>query len=135
MTTEAAIKRCEPEAEVTLAERTRDRRAYRPNVDIIEQSDELLVLADVPGVKPDDVDIQYEQGLLTIHGKVGPRQDEPNTNWLLGEYGVGDFYRTFKIGEGIDAAKIRAELKNGVLELHLSKAEAAKPRKIVVTTE
>lgn len=135
MTTETAIKRREQDTEVAVAEHTRDRRAYRPNVDIIERPDKLLVLADVPGVKPDDVDIQYEQGLLTIHGKVAQRQDEENTNWLLREYGVGDFYRTFKIGEGIDAAKIHAELKNGVLELHLPKAEEAKPRKIVVKTE
>jgi len=130
MATDTAIKK--QESEVPRAERTRDRWTYTPNVDILESADELLLLADVPGVKAEDVDIQYERGLLTIHAKVEPRQDESATSYLLREYGVGDYCRSFQIGEGIDTEEIKAELKNGVMELHLPKTQAYKPRKITV---
>jgi len=58
------------EDKLARVERARDRRTYTPNVDIIETNDEFLVLADMPGVAPDAIDIQYEQGVLTMHGKV-----------------------------------------------------------------
>lgn len=122
-------------AEVTRAERTRDARTYVPNVDIVEQADGLLLVADMPGVRAEDVDIQYEQGLLTIQGRVQARHDDVGPDqYMLREYGVGDFYRSFRVGEGVDIDKIRAELKNGVMTLHLPKAEALKPRKISVKT-
>jgi HSP20 family molecular chaperone IbpA len=102
-------------------------------VDIIEKPDELLLLADVPGAQVDGIDIHYERGALTLTARVDERQ--PNeSNWILREYGVGDFVRTFQVGEGIDAAKIKAEVTGGVLTLRLPKAEAAKTRKIVVKT-
>lgn len=115
----------------TDVEHTRSGRFYRPNVDILERNDELVVLADMPGVKSGDIDIRFEGGELTIHGPVAPRQDA-NISYLLQEYGVGDFYRTFRVGEQIDAGKISAEYADGVLTLHLPKAEAAKPRQIKV---
>jgi HSP20 family protein len=61
---------------------------------------------------------------------VEPRREK--INFLYGEYGIGDFFRTFTIGETIDADKISAELKDGVLTLHLPKTEAVKPRRIEV---
>ena len=133
MTDNTSIKK--QESEITQPERTRDRWSYMPNVDIVEMENELLVVADMPGVKADDVDVRYEHDLLTIHGKVEPRQDESATNYLVREYGVGDYYRSFQIGEGTDPDKIHAELKNGVLELHLPKTQAYKPRKILVKAD
>jgi HSP20 family protein len=115
------------------AERTRSGRCYRPNVDILEQDDELVVLADVPGARSDAVDVKFEDGTLSILARVEPRQDE-NTQYLLREYGVGDYYRTFQVSEVIDAGKITAEYADGVLKLHLPKAEAVKPRRIAVKT-
>lgn len=115
----------------TASERTRSGRTYRPNVDILESRDELLVLADMPGAASSEIDIQFEDGELHIHAPAAARQGE-GTNYLLQEYGVGDFYRSFRVSESIDAAKIHAEYKNGVLMLHLPKVEAAKPRKIKV---
>lgn len=135
MNTECSIKKQEGQNQVARVERTRDRWTYTPSVDIVEQAEELLLVADVPGVKADDIDIQYEQGLLTIHAKADPRQDESKTEYLLREYGVGDYYRTFTIGEGIDAEGIHAELKHGVMTLHLPKAESVKPRRIAVKSE
>jgi len=113
------------------AESTRGGRYYVPNVDIIETDDELLVLADVPGAKSEDIEVQFDNGVLTIYAKVPPRQGQ-GTRWLLREYGVGDYYRAFSIGEEIDASRISAELKDGVLTLHLPKREAIKPKRIEV---
>lgn len=112
-------------------EHTRSGQFFRPSVDILERPDELIVLADVPGVTARDVDIHFEEGVLTIHGRVEPRQ-KADTRFLLQEYGVGDFYRTFQVSEQIDPSRITAELAQGVLTLHLPKSEAARPRKIAV---
>jgi HSP20 family protein len=122
-----------PEREVTQAERTRSGRFYRPNVDIVERPDELTLLADMPGCHGDEIDIHFENGMLTIHGRVQPRQ-QGETSFLLCEYGIGDFYRTFQVGEAIDTGRITAEYRDGVLILHLPKVEEARPRKIPVQT-
>lgn len=118
-------------AEQARAERTRCGRCYRPNVDILEKPEELLVLADVPGATPETIDVKFENGVLTIHAQVEPRQDA-QTQYLLNEYGVGDFHRSFDVSEAVDAAKITAEYAEGVLTLHLPKAEAVKPRVVKV---
>jgi HSP20 family molecular chaperone IbpA len=108
----------------------RDSVTYTPRFDICETEDELILYGDLPGVEAGDLDIRFEDKELAIHGKVAPRQVDPRR--IREEYGVGDFYRTFTVGESIEAAKINAELKNGVLTIHLPKAEAAKPKRIEV---
>jgi HSP20 family protein len=115
-------------------EQTRSTNFYRPVVDIVERSDELLIFADMPGVKVDQVDIRFEDGSLRIHGRVDSRE-VPDARSLLREYGVGDFFREFQVSETIDVAKITAELEDGVLVVHLPKVGAVKPRKIEVTTK
>ena len=130
---EAAATKAPEQAGVRTAERTRGGRAYRPNVDIFETANELTVLADMPGVKGDEIDIDFENGLLTIHGRVQERLPA-DQQYLLYEYGTGDFYRTFVIGEAIDTDGISAEYKDGVLTLHLPKIEAVRPRRIEVKT-
>jgi len=119
--------------EVARQEPTRGAPYYRPVVDILETSDELRVVADIPGAKAEDIDVEFENGVLTIHAKVKPRQPE-GTDYLLREYGVGDFHRAFQVSEQVDAARISAEYSEGVLVLHLPKAEEAKARKIEVRT-
>jgi len=120
-----------PSGDVSATERTRSGRYYRPQVDILEQEDELLLRADLPGAKTDQIDVQFEDGTLTLHAAVVPRQPAEQ-HFLLHEYGVGDFYRTFQVSEAVDASKISAEYREGVLTLRLPKAEAVKPRKIAV---
>jgi len=105
-------------------------QTFVPQIDIWEDDDELVLSADLPGVTADNVDIQFENRELTIRGKVCPRYD--NVKLLYSEYGIGDFYRTFKIGEAIDIAEISAEMSDGVLMLHLPKSEKLKPRRIAV---
>ncbi len=111
-------------------ERTRGGLAYTPRIDIRETDDELVLYADLPGVTPETLEIQFENRELTIQGHVPPRHQ--NITFVAGEYGIGDFYRTFTIGEAVDTAKISAELNNGVLTLHLPKTEKVKPRRIEV---
>ncbi|MHB8954013.1 MAG: Hsp20/alpha crystallin family protein [Pirellulaceae bacterium] len=118
------------ESEVATVERTRGGLTYSPRIDIWETENELVLYADMPGVRADDLEIQFENRELRIHGKVRPRHE--NINFLYGEYGIGDFYRTFTIGESIDAEGIAAEVRDGVLKLHLPKTEAVKPRRITV---
>lgn len=120
-------------ADPAPAERTRCGRCYRPDVDILETADELIVRADVPGARGEEIDVNFEDGMLTIHAPVEPRQDEA-AEFVVREYGVGDYYRTFQVSETIAADKISAEYAEGVLTLHLPKIEAAKPRKIAVKT-
>ncbi len=119
------------ETQVTQPEPIRGGQTFVPAVDIIERPAELLLLADMPGVGSGSVNVSYERGLLTVHGQVTPRQD-PNSNYLLHEYGVGDFYRRFEIGEGVDASRIEAELRDGVLTVHLPKSAKILPRRISV---
>lgn len=116
-----------------VAEATRAGRFYRPNVDIAEFKEELTAWVDLPGVRGEDIDIQFEQGALTLHAKTHDRHAE-KANWLLNEYGVGDYYRTFRVSEAIDPSRISGEYKNGVLTLHLPKVDAVKPRRITVQT-
>ncbi|MGD2215581.1 MAG: Hsp20/alpha crystallin family protein [Gemmatimonadales bacterium] len=117
--------------EVARQEPTRGALQFRPVVDILELGDELRVLADVPGAKAEDIDINFEKGVLTIHARVQPRQSG-DVNYLLREYGVGDFHRVFEVSESIDAERITAEHADGVLVLHLPKAEKARARRIEV---
>lgn len=126
----AELVKQESRREVARPELTRETTTYTPRADILETAEELLLYVDMPGVKPDDLDVRYENRELTIHGKVAPRHGK--VNYLLCEYGIGDFYRSFSIGESIDAEKISAELQDGVLVLHLPKSEAAKPKRITV---
>ncbi len=116
--------------DLNRGELTRDVTTFVPRIDIWENEDEIVMFGDMPGVDKDDLDIQFENRQLTIHGKVQPRQT--GIKFVGGEYGIGDFYRTFTIGDAIDVDKISAELKNGVLALHLPKSESVKPRKISV---
>jgi len=99
-------------------------------VDVFEKDDEYLVHADMPGVSPQDVDIRYENGELSLHGRRTPSQKgKDRFNWGSE---IAGFNRSFRLGEHIASDRIEAELKDGVLKLRLPKTEAVKPRRIVV---
>jgi HSP20 family molecular chaperone IbpA len=114
----------------TERERTRTQERYiAPPVDIYETSDGLVLLADLPGVAPNDLEVRLEDNMLTINGKAKPiRPDEPTYR----EYELVNFFRQFELSEEIDQGKVSADLKHGVLTLHLPKTEKAKPRQIPV---
>jgi len=104
---------------------------FTPRVDIYETDQELTLYADLPGVRAGDVDLRFEQGELFLNART-PERGPKKQNVLLNEYEVGDFYRAFTIHESIDASKINAEHKNGVLIVHLPKSESVRPRQIIV---
>ena len=107
---------------------------FTPRVDIYETDQEQTLFADVPGVSTaEDVDLNFERGELIVQGRVKRRQHSGLA--LMSEYAEGDFYRVFQIHESIDSGRIEAECKNGVLTVHLPKAEAAKPRQVRVRGE
>jgi len=132
MTTEIIQREHDKEqnGNVATIERTRG-STFRPRFDIWETENELVLCGDLPGVSPSDLEVRFENKELTIYGKAPTRQE--GLEMLYSEYDVGDFYRTFTVGEAIDAEKIIAEMKDGVLTLHLPKAEAVKPRRIEIT--
>jgi HSP20 family protein len=115
----------------SVPERIDQASCFTPLVDIIETDDAFIFQADLPGVKAGDADITYENGVLTIQGKVQPRQPA-DQSYFWQEYGVGPFYRQFTLKTPINPDGIKAEFKNGVLELHVPKAESAKTRKIQI---
>jgi HSP20 family protein len=112
-------------------EKTRAGRYFLPDVDIYESGDALHLRADMPGVKDQDVEVTLENGVLTIEGKVVLDMYQ-GLSPLYTEYNVGNYFRQFELNEMLDESKISAKMKDGVLELELPKAEAAKPRRIEV---
>ena len=104
-------------------------RTLTPSVDIYENSEEILLFADLPGVKKDDITIDLDNGQLTV---VGNRYMEQEKDMQLEEFGSTQFRRVFSVPQGIDQTKVDAELNDGVLKLHLPKSESVKPRRIEI---
>mgnify|MGYP000336128926 CR=1 FL=1 len=113
------------------AEQTRSGLIFTPDVDIFETEQELVLLADMPGVKADALTIDLRDNVLTLTGEV---EAEANSGEqvILSEYPTGKYHRRFTLSEVIDQSKIDANLKDGVLRLTLPKVEKATPRQITV---
>lgn len=111
--------------EQSTPEGTAPERAFavHPQVDVLETENDFLILADVPGVKPEDVDIQFEKGELTLHGRRPAGRESAGLA----------YHRTFAVADTVAADKITADLKAGVLTVRLPKVEAVKPKRIAVT--
>lgn len=105
---------------------------YSPMVDIYENEEAITLLADVPGVTKEGLDINIEERQLTITGLVA----EPESRFqpVYTEYGIGGYTRSFRLGDAIDRTQINASLKDGVLTLVLPKADKLKPRKVEIQT-
>jgi HSP20 family molecular chaperone IbpA len=116
------------------AEQTRPQRLYTPATDIHETQEQLVLLADMPGVKQDGVEITLEQNILTVYGHVD-EPEFPGYSLTYAEYGMGSYSRKFALSNEIDRDGIQASVKNGVLKLILPKSKRAMPRKITVQTE
>jgi len=115
----------------TPAEQTTPGAVFSPAVDIFETDKDINLLADLPGVKSDDLKIDLRDSVLTLSGDIAPSEG-PDEKDIFVEYEVGKYYRQFTLSEEIDQNKIEAELKDGVLRLVLPKAEKAVPKKITV---
>ena len=111
-------------------EGTRAQERYAaPTVDIFETEEGLTVFADLPGVDKDGLSIEVKNDILTLEGRA---KDAGMGMPVVREFELVNFFRQFQISNSIDPHRIRAELKHGVLQIHLPKAEAAKPKKIDV---
>jgi HSP20 family protein len=117
-----------------VPEQTRPGPVYSPAVDIFETDAAITVLADMPGVKPGQLEIDLRDSVLTLKGRVSPQVGAPGEVDVLREYEAGTFFRQFTLSETIDQAKIDAHLGDGVLRLELPKVERARPRQITVRT-
>jgi len=115
-------------------ETTRDVLTFVPRVDIYEVEDTVVLVADMPGVDENSVDITLEKNILKINGFAHPQAPE-NFEPAYAEYRYGNYERTFALSDEVDRDKIEATVKNGVLRLVMPKAEAAKTRKITVKAE
>jgi len=115
--------------EESMPERGRDIPAVTPVVDIYESDEEILIRADMPGVEKDNINVNIDNGKLSLSG-VRELETKGSAQWE--EFGGVEYQRTFSVPQTIALDKINAELKNGVLNLHLPKSEAAKPRQIEI---
>ena len=115
--------------EESMPEKSRDIPTVLPRVDIYENEDEILLQADMPGVDRNDITINFDNGKLALSG-IKKMQPTGAAQWE--EFGNVEYRRTFSVPQTIAVDKIDAELKNGVLLLHLPKSEAAKPKQIEV---
>jgi HSP20 family molecular chaperone IbpA len=113
----------------STAENTTTRPVVAPAVDIYENEHEYLVLADLPGVAHDGVQIRFENGELSLNAS---RQDDSSGEYVGSEIVAADYRRLFRIPETVDSEKIDAKLVQGVLHLVLPKASKARPRQISV---
>jgi HSP20 family protein len=105
---------------------------WTPRVDIFEDGEGVALRFELAGVEPKDVDIRFENGVLTLRGERRLDREEDKENYHRVEMAYGTFTRSFSLPQTIDAEKIRADSKNGVLTVHLPKKPEAKPKAIQV---
>lgn len=111
-----------PRAETSLT--------YQPNVDICDCGAEVMLVADIPGARRDGIEVSFEDGILSVQAAVPPREAAGRS--VLQEYGIGDYRRSFRLGDDFDASQITADYRNGVLTIRVPRLAAVRPRKIEV---
>jgi HSP20 family protein len=129
--TRTDIQKVEKTGMQAVPEQTRPGPVYSPATDIFENDASITVLADMPGVKAQDLTIDLRESVLTLTGRVTVPEKASELD-VLREYHTGTFFRQFTLSETIDQSKIDAKLTDGVLRLELPKVEKAKPRQITV---
>jgi HSP20 family protein len=110
-------------------------RTWAPAIDVAREDSNLVVRADIPGIKPEDVKIEVEDDILTISGKLEESKEEKAREFLRRERRYGSFVRSMALPAGVDASQIKAQTKAGVVEVKIPlPAEPAK-QKITITPE
>ena len=107
-------------------------RGWAPAVDLVDHKDELVLRADLPGLDEKDIEVTVQDGNLVIHGERKEETEEKKEDYYYSERTYGVFARTLPLPTGVDADKVKATFKNGVLEVHLPKAKEAKGRRIEI---
>ncbi len=105
---------------------------WTPTVDVVEKEKNYLLKVDLPGVDPKDIDITAEDGMLAIRGERRQEKSEDKNGQRLTESHYGSFYRSFNLPSGVGIEDIKANSKNGVIEIEIPKAKHAEPKKIQI---
>jgi HSP20 family protein len=103
---------------------------FQPNVDIRDVGGEVSLIADIPGANAAGIEVTFEDGVLTMHATVPPREQPGRP--IRQEYGIGNYRRSFRLGEGFDASQITADYARGVLTVRVPRLAAVRPRKVEV---
>lgn len=110
-------------------------RAWAPAVDVLEDADSIVIKADLPGLKQDDIHIDLTGDTLTLKGERRFEEEQKRENYLRIERTYGSFQRSFQLGVPVDSDKVKAAYQDGTLTITLPKAEAIKPRRVEISTE
>jgi HSP20 family protein len=122
-----------PERSANAASPMQSGRMWSPAVDVAENQNEIVLRAEIPGMKQDEIDIELTGDTLTLRGERKFENEERAENFVRVERSYGRFQRSFTLGIPIQHDKVSASYKDGVLEIHLPKSEETKPRKVTVT--
>lgn len=122
-----------PDNAQTDSTRVVEEEYITPLVDIIENDDEFVIVADMPGATSEGIDVQFDNGELSIYGEAEEDGEEEEVTFRCHQFEPGNYFRNFRIGESINPDAIVADFADGVLTVHLPKREEIQPRKISVT--
>ena len=112
-----------------------EQRGFAPAVDMLDRKDEVVLRADLAGLDQKDIEVTVEEGVLTIRGERKGEQETKEEDYYCCERWTGSFERGFTLPAGVDAEKIKASFKNGVLEVRLPKVEKAKGKRVEIKAE
>lgn len=112
------------------ADRGEQSLTYQPNVDICDLGGEVVFVADIPGARADGIDVTFDDGVVAVQAAV-PARDLPGRT-VRQEYGIGNYRRSFRLGDGFDGSQISAEYRRGVLTIRVPRLAAVRPRKVEV---
>ncbi len=126
-----AVERKDSQAAQGDAQRVQRYPVYVPATDVFERENAIIITADMPGVREQDVEVDLDDDVLTLRGRTAGLEQE-GYDVLFSEFGAREYERFFSLSADVNRDAIKATLKNGVLRLELPKAETAKPRKISV---
>jgi HSP20 family protein len=108
-------------------------RRWVPPMDLVEAEDHFVLKADLPGLSEGDVNIEVQDGALTISGERKAEHEQREKGWYRIERSFGSFSRSLTLPDGVDPDRIEASFSNGVLEVHIPKPEERKPRRIAIS--
>jgi HSP20 family protein len=108
-------------------------RRWLPAMDLVEHGDEFILRADLPGLSENDVNIEFEDNVLTISGERKSEHEERKEGYYRLERASGNFSRSLTLPEGVDPEKVQASFDRGVLEVRIPKPEQRKPRKVTIS--
>jgi HSP20 family protein len=107
-------------------------RAVHPRVNIVENENEFLLTAEVPGMVQDDINVEIKEGVLSLRGSVKEEKETKEDNYRIREFRSQNFERSFRLGDQVDPDKVVAKLEKGILRVSLGKKEVAKPKRVEI---